>query len=65
MIQFLGNSPAVVAAGRQASYQLAHDQILAAIEAVLESGDPGVLTGDLKGKGTTKTLGDAIVKALG
>jgi len=64
MIQFLGNSPAVVAAGRQASYQKAHDQILAAIEIVLESGNPDVLTADLKGKGTTKTLGDAIVKAL-
>lgn len=65
MIQFLGDSPAVVAAGRQTRYQLAHDQILAAIEHVLESGDPAVLTGDLKGKGTTRTLGDAIVNALG
>jgi tartrate dehydrogenase/decarboxylase/D-malate dehydrogenase len=65
MIQFLGNSPAIVAAGRQGSYQQAHDQILNAIETVLESGNPSVLTADLKGKGTTKTLGDAIVKALG
>lgn len=64
MIEFLGNSPTVIAEGRQASYQQAHDSILAAIEKVLESGDPDVLTGDLKGKGTTKTLGEAILKTL-
>ena len=64
MIQFLGNSPAVMAAGRQEAYQQAHDSILTAIEKVLESGDPAILTGDLKGKGTTKKLGDAIVAAL-
>ena len=64
MIEFLGNSPKVIEEGRQASYQQAHDSILAAIEKVLESGDPDVLTGDLKGKGTTKTLGEAILKAL-
>ena len=40
------------------------DSILTAIEKVLESGDPAILTGDLKGKGTTKKLGDAIVAAL-
>ncbi len=65
MIQFLGQSPAVLAEGRQARYQQAHDSIMAAIEEVLQASDPEVLTGDLKGKGNTRTLSDAILKALG
>jgi len=65
MIQFLGQSPAVVAEGRQARYQQAHDSIMAAIERVLQDSNPDVLTGDLKGKGNTRTLSEAILKALG
>ncbi|HEX4855510.1 MAG TPA: tartrate dehydrogenase [Limnobacter sp.] len=65
MIQFLGGSPAVVAEGRQAAYQHAHDSILAAIETVLARGNNLELTPDLKGKGSTRSVGDAILAALG
>jgi tartrate dehydrogenase/decarboxylase / D-malate dehydrogenase len=65
MIQFLGGSPAVQAAGQQAAYQQAHDSILKAIETVLACGDKNQLTPDLKGQGTTQSVGQAILSALG
>lgn len=45
-------------------YKEASDAIVDAIEAVLAEGDTRVLTGDIGGKGTTKTLGEAIAKRL-
>lgn len=65
MVQFLGQSPAVLAAGRSQAYQAAHDDILRAIEHTLGQAKPDVLTRDLKGQGTTRSLGEAIIQALG
>ena len=45
-------------------YKEASDAIVAAIENVLTEGDQNVLTGDIGGKGTTKTLGEAIADAI-
>lgn len=41
-------------------HQAAADAIVHAIEAVLEDGDPAVLTPDIGGQGNTQTLGKAI-----
>jgi tartrate dehydrogenase/decarboxylase/D-malate dehydrogenase len=38
--------------------------IVSAIERVMERGDASVITPDLKGRGTTETLGQAIAEAL-
>ncbi|PRY63540.1 tartrate dehydrogenase/decarboxylase/D-malate dehydrogenase [Vreelandella songnenensis] len=46
-------------------YKEASDAIVGAIESVLSDGDTTVLTGDIGGQGTTKTLGEAIAKRLG
>ncbi|RUR34114.1 tartrate dehydrogenase [Vreelandella nanhaiensis] len=45
-------------------YKEASDAMVAAIENVLSEGDQNVLTGDIGGKGTTKTLGEAIADAI-
>lgn len=42
----------------------AADDIVQAIETVLQAADPAVLTPDLKGRGTTTTLGEAIAARL-
>ena len=51
MLDFMGHRPA-------------HDAILRAIDAVLKARQPGCLTQDLGGTGTTESLGTAIDQAL-
>ncbi|RUR50798.1 tartrate dehydrogenase [Vreelandella populi] len=45
-------------------YKEASDAMVAAIEEVLAEGNQSVLTGDIGGKGTTKTLGEAIADTI-
>ncbi|MEX1214936.1 hypothetical protein [Saccharospirillum sp.] len=43
---------------------IAGEAIVKAIKSVLAEGNPGILTPDLGGKGTTERLGKAIATAL-
>ena len=46
-------------------YKEAGDAMVSAIEAVLANDDKSALTPDLKGQGTTRSLGEKIAAAIG